>query len=555
MSYQVLARKWRPKRFQEVIGQEHITRSLQNALKDGKLGHAYLFTGTRGIGKTSIARILAKAIRCENLLPDGNPCNECETCKTFSTESSLDVVEIDGASNNSVDNIRELISNIQYLPTKGQYRVYIVDEVHMLSTSAFNALLKTLEEPPAHIKFLFATTEPQKLLGTVLSRCQRFEFRNAEVEDLKRHIKNIAEHEKIRFQNEDIIEQLCKAGNGSVRDTLSLFDQVLSYTENDYITEDALVLSIGIAKLSIIQNIVASIFKGEAEVTSQLLHQTLRENVSVKKVTEGILNCLYGMIAHDKLPEGISKAEALWIFESIAKDSTWMIDSLLPNQSIDLLLRKMAIRREVLTPLAPSKKKIDNETNPAPEQVEVQEKIRKIVIPVEELVESRNVEGAMQEREIEDTKKDASEGYERTWDGFLGYLSENSPATASNLEQGNIISPLLQEAENVSVEIGFADEAEVFLEYLQGATGSQKLKEHMALFFGVSEKNIFIRLTHVNEEEKERSDFKSKVEIKEKEEEKQEELDRQEILNDPMVLKAEELFNSKIDKVVLGRTL
>ena len=192
MAYQVLARKWRPKKFQDVIGQEHVTKSLQNAIAKDKIGHAYMMVGTRGVGKTSVARIFAKAIRCENLTSDINACGTCKACLDFDTETSMNVIEIDGASNNSVDNIRELISNVHYLPTSGRFKVYIIDEVHMLSTNAFNALLKTLEEPPAHVVFIFATTEAQKLLGTVLSRCQRFDFRNVSVARLVEHVKEIS---------------------------------------------------------------------------------------------------------------------------------------------------------------------------------------------------------------------------------------------------------------------------------------------------------------------------------------------------------------------------
>src|SRR5690349_18231976 len=199
MAYQVLARKWRPKQFEEVVGQTHVTRTLQNAIKQEKLAHAYLFTGTRGVGKTSIARLFAKAIRCENRKPDCNPCLVCQSCKDIDSGNSMDYIEIDGASNNSVDDVRSLIENVQYLPTRGKYKIYVIDEVHMLSVSAFNALLKTLEEPPHHAIFMLATTDPQKLLGTVISRTQRYDFKNVPVEQLTQHLMNIAKAEGITF--------------------------------------------------------------------------------------------------------------------------------------------------------------------------------------------------------------------------------------------------------------------------------------------------------------------------------------------------------------------
>jgi DNA polymerase-3 subunit gamma/tau len=238
MAYQVLARKWRPKQFEDVVGQTHVTRALQNSIKLKKLAHAYLFTGTRGVGKTSIARLFSKAIRCENPKPDFNPCLVCQNCKDVDAGNSLDYIEIDGASNNSVDDVRALIENVNYLPAKGQYKIYVVDEVHMLSVSAFNALLKTLEEPPAHVLFILATTDPHKLLGTVLSRCQRYDFKNVPVEILVNHINFIAREEGISFQSPWLIQKLAELGAGSVRDTLSLFDQVLGLSENNKVTDE-----------------------------------------------------------------------------------------------------------------------------------------------------------------------------------------------------------------------------------------------------------------------------------------------------------------------------
>ena len=214
MSYQVLARKWRPKNFNEVIGQDHITRTLKNSVKTQKIAHAYLLTGTRGVGKTTIARIFAKAIRCENLQNETEPCLVCDACTAVDKSQSIDYIEIDGASNNSVEDVRELIENVQYLPTSGKYKVYVVDEVHMLTVNAFNALLKTLEEPPEHVVFIFATTDPQKLLGTVLSRCQRLDFKNVSVDVIKNHLAKIIEQEKLSVESENILYAIAKYARG-----------------------------------------------------------------------------------------------------------------------------------------------------------------------------------------------------------------------------------------------------------------------------------------------------------------------------------------------------
>jgi DNA polymerase-3 subunit gamma/tau len=226
----VTARKWRPLKFHDVVGQQHITSTLQNAVRSGRIHHAYLFSGPRGVGKTTTARILARAINCTNP-KDFEPCNECESCKAIIDGRSLDVIEIDGASNNSVEDIRKLRDNSRYLPANGKYKMYIIDEVHMLSTSAFNALLKTLEEPPPHLLFVFATTEPHKVLATILSRCQRFEFKRMEIDDIVRQLKVISEREKIEV-DENCLITIAKKGDGSMRDSQSIFDQVVAFCGN-----------------------------------------------------------------------------------------------------------------------------------------------------------------------------------------------------------------------------------------------------------------------------------------------------------------------------------
>ncbi len=230
MVYRALYRKWRPQTFSDVVGQNHITVTLQNELKAGKLAHAYLFTGSRGTGKTSCAKILAKAVNCENLI-DGNPCNECEVCRGIDSGAILDVVEIDAASNNGVDNIRDLREEANYTPVRAKYRVYIIDEVHMLSVGAFNALLKTLEEPPEHVKFILATTEVHKLPATILSRCQRFDFKRIEPDDIAGRINEVAAGEGFTVDDEAAM-LIARVADGGMRDALSLLDQCVGQSEN-----------------------------------------------------------------------------------------------------------------------------------------------------------------------------------------------------------------------------------------------------------------------------------------------------------------------------------
>ncbi|MEC9282838.1 MAG: DNA polymerase III subunit gamma/tau [Bdellovibrionota bacterium] len=231
MSYQVIARKWRPQSFQELVGQESIAQTILNALKADRLPHALLFTGTRGVGKTSSARILAKSLRCPNAI-EFRPCNKCSECEEISSGSSVNVIEIDGASNNGVDAIRELRDSVGYMPSSGKHKIYIIDEVHMLSTSAFNALLKTLEEPPEHVTFILATTEVQKIPVTVLSRCQRFDFRRISTQKIADHLSHICNQENVAYENE-AIWLVARQADGSMRDALSLLDQVISFCDKD----------------------------------------------------------------------------------------------------------------------------------------------------------------------------------------------------------------------------------------------------------------------------------------------------------------------------------
>jgi DNA polymerase-3 subunit gamma/tau len=300
LAYQVIARKWRPQSFSDVVGQNHITQTLTNALRNGRLPHALLFTGPRGTGKTSSARILAKALRCPNAV-NFVPCNVCDSCVEISQGSSVDVIEIDGASNNGVDAIRELRETVAFMPSTGKYKVYIIDEVHMLSTSAFNALLKTLEEPPAHVVFIMATTEVHKIPQTILSRCQRFDFRRISTRHITERLKLIAEREGVSAE-EEALWTIARQGDGSMRDSQSLLDQVITFA-NGPLTRANVVEILGLTDrhllletlsalidrspqniLAVIQKIAQSGF--EPHLFSQDLLESIRNLLLVKVSAE-----------------------------------------------------------------------------------------------------------------------------------------------------------------------------------------------------------------------------------------------------------------------------
>lgn len=274
MGYTALYRKFRPMTFSELVGQEHITRTLKNQIISDRVGHAYLFNGGRGTGKTSSAKIMARAINCLNP-KDGEPCNECEICKGAINGSLTDIVEMDAASNNSVEDIRSIREEVNFLPTKAKYRVYIIDEVHMLSSGAFNALLKTLEEPPEHVKFILATTEPQKLPATILSRCQRFDFKRISNEDIIKRLKIVCNESNIEI-TEGALKIIAVLSEGAMRDSLSILERCIQDGENK-IDEDKIKDLVGIPKITVVHNLVQAIIEYNIDEALNSLNQILDE--------------------------------------------------------------------------------------------------------------------------------------------------------------------------------------------------------------------------------------------------------------------------------------
>ena len=263
MSYTALYRKWRPVSFEGVKGQDHIVKTLKNQITSGRIGHAYLFCGTRGTGKTSIAKIFAKAVNCENPV-DGSPCGECSMCRQIASGSSLNVVEIDAASNNGVENIRDIREQVQYPPTEGRYRVYIIDEVHMLSIGAFNALLKTLEEPPAYVIFILATTEVHKIPITILSRCQRYDFKRITIDTISDRLRELTEAEQIEVEDR-ALRYVAKAADGSMRDALSLLDQCTAFHFGEKLTYDNVLEVLGAVDNRVFSDLFRAVADGDTK--------------------------------------------------------------------------------------------------------------------------------------------------------------------------------------------------------------------------------------------------------------------------------------------------
>jgi DNA polymerase-3 subunit gamma/tau len=305
MSYQVLARKWRPKNFKEMVGQEHVLQALVNALDNDRLHHAYLFTGTRGVGKTTVARILAKCLNCEAGV-SSNPCGECASCLEIAEGRSIDLIEVDAASRTKVEDTRELLENVQYAPTRCRYKVYLIDEVHMLSAHSFNALLKTLEEPPPHVKFLLATTDPQKLPMTVLSRCLQFNLKNMFPELIVGHLAQVLETEAVGFE-EPALWLLARSANGSMRDALSLTDQAIAYGSGE-LKESEVRAMLGTVDLSFVYRLLQAVAAQDAASALQTVAELAEHAPDYAGVLQEAVALLHRIAVAQAVPDAVDNS-------------------------------------------------------------------------------------------------------------------------------------------------------------------------------------------------------------------------------------------------------
>jgi DNA polymerase-3 subunit gamma/tau len=365
ISYLVLARKCRPQLFEEVVGQQHITQTLQNAISQKRVAHAFLFTGARGVGKTSTARILAKALNC-GTNPQINPCNHCSSCQEITNGTSMDVIEIDGASNRGIDEIRELRENVRYTPAKSRYKIYIIDEVHMLTKEAFNALLKTLEEPPAHIIFIFATTEPHKIPITILSRCQRYDFKRIPFREVIGSLNRIVEEEKIQISQRGLLS-IAQESEGSLRDAQSLLDQVIAYAGKNIRDEDISEV-LGLIDRKLLSDAIEAIANKDVEGCMEMVEKIYHFGYDLQHFCRELLQILRNLILIkvSEHPEGLmelpeedlvllkKQAEKFQfeqlnhLFSLLLKGEQELAQSTFPRTMLEMTLIRMATLQPIL---------------------------------------------------------------------------------------------------------------------------------------------------------------------------------------------------------------
>ncbi|MBM4340096.1 MAG: DNA polymerase III subunit gamma/tau [Deltaproteobacteria bacterium] len=521
MSYLVLARQWRPQVFEDVIGQKSITQTLQNAISQNRVPHAFLFTGARGVGKTSTARILAKALNCEKG-PQVNPCNQCTNCKEITDGISMDVIEIDGASNRGIEEIRELRENVRYTPAKSHHKIYIIDEVHMLTREAFNALLKTLEEPPSHIIFVFATTEPHKIPATILSRCQRYDFKRVPLKEVIESLKRIVEKEGIQISPRGL-RVIARESEGSMRDAQSLLDQVISYGGKDIGDEDITEV-LGLIDQKILSETIEAIADRDGERCVEIVEHIYHYGYDIQRFCQDLLHMLRNLILIkvSKHPEGLmelppeeletlkKQAERFsfeqlnHLFSLLLKGEGEIAQSTFPRTQLEITLIRMATLHPVL-PIDEILKKLEEmEKNPSakgaakpvetpptggrtgskpiPEKMEqlpksfekkIEEKVtgkEKPSVKVNQEAipsprqETKELEVYREERSLEESK----EVSEEVWRGLVDFTRARNPILGSFLVLGSPIR-----FSDGRVEIGFEKDSFHYDRILEKGNQSQ----------------------------------------------------------------------------------
>ncbi len=548
MSYLVLARKYRPQTFDQVIKQEHVTKTLTNAVSLDRVAHAILFSGPRGTGKTTVARILAKAMNCKEG-PCPVPCNVCKSCSEITSGNAVDVFEIDGASNNSVDQIRELRENVKYMPAHSLYKIYIIDEVHMLSMAAFNALLKTLEEPPAHVMFIFATTEPHKIPITILSRCRRHDFRRIDIESISKHMEMICAKEDINIAFESL-SLIAREAGGSMRDALSLLDQVMSCAEGA-ITHDHILDILGVIDRKIIFDISVAILRGDIPRILEILDEIYNHGHDMKRLYADLIehfrnlliikmgkkvNKLVDLPAHeiDLIHDQIKDVSATFlnqIFDLFFKEEPVIrfskhpklalemlfirIFQIKPAMSVDLLIEKLDnLRKGVF--------ETEEENIPAATALPISPDCNKQVFDTGK----RNI--PVVEKKPDLTTFDPDENPDRAWKRMLEIILEKHPSLAANLTNST-----LKKQDNHSLEIEVKGSS--FNITMVKRNKNMAIIEKICKDFFGKDINVVINTKESRNKNSENRQEKSDIDLL-----------KHEALNHPLVADAIEIFNGEV---------
>lgn len=552
MSYEVLARKYRPQTFSGLTGQEHVSRTLQNAIDSGRVAHAFLFTGARGVGKTSTARILAKALNCEQGV-SLEPCNVCPHCTEITSGSSTDVFEIDGASNTGVDDVRELRDNSRYLPSHSRYKIYIIDEVHMLSTNAFNALLKTLEEPPDHVKFIFATTEPHKLPITILSRCQRFDFKRVPLIKIVGRLREIADQEGIVI-SDAALSLVARKGDGSMRDSITCFDQVLAFCGNTVADEDVATL-VGVVDRRLLADISAAVFRADSQGALEGVKRVDAFGYNIRQFTQELVAHFRNLLIIRSVPKpqeilDLAEAELEELKQQAAEQQASdiqrrlallvkvegeMAHATFPRLLLEMALLKMA----ALQPVLPITQLLDRikhlETGVAhttPDLWAKQQAAAANSAPQRQPAVVKPVEPPVQ-------KPSVPAGVGQSWDHFVSFCQEQKPPLAAILEHG---SPLV--CEPGKIEIGFPADS-YFLTCMQDADNKRAVEVLAERFMHKATSVKVSVLTKGAAQETPRSLAEKKTE----DEQQRREAIRREVTEHPVVQEALRLLEGEIVEI------
>lgn len=515
--YQALYRRFRPKTFDQVLGQEHITTTLKNQIINQNIGHAYIFSGTRGTGKTSTAKIFARAVNCINSI-DGNPCNTCEICSGILDESIMDVIEMDAASNNSVEDIRELREKVKYPPSKAKYKVYIIDEVHMLSDSAFNALLKTLEEPPKHLIFILATTEVEKLPQTILSRCQRFDFKRITTKDIVKNLNNICDEIGVEVE-ESVLNLIARNSDGAMRDALSLLDQCISFGEGILTYEDAL-KTLGIANEDLLFNLVDSIEEKNLEKAIHIVDDIIQNGKDINQFIKDLIyhfrNLMIAKTSTDPLDiidleketvarykdqsENISLQfilKALQILNEGQNQSKW---SSQPRIILEMVVVKLIELRDELT-LEQRIERLEKIIESG--NIKISQKKESIEKVKSETPSKKEAPIQNEKKEVEEEKPIIDDGKElniadikREWENVLKVIKKKRISTQALLLEG---SPM--DYKNNILTIGFKEGYGLHREALGKKDNKEFVEKSISNYFN---KNIRVEFVMAEEDEEEK---------------------------------------------------